>query len=191
MEIADVSGKGIPAALFMMASKIIIANNAMQGKTPAEILTATNELICTNNREEMFVTVWLGILEISTGKLTACNAGHEYPVIKDPDTDFKEYKDKHGFIIGGLDKAKYRDYVIDLKPGSKIFVYTDGVVEAADSERNLYGKQRMMKCLLDNQEKAPYEILKGLRSSLDEFVNKTEQFDDITMMCMEYKGQQQ
>ena len=108
MVMADVSGKGVPAALFMMAAKIILANNAMSGKSPAQILTDTNAAICSNNREEMFVTVWLGILEISTGKLTAANAGHEYPVIKRPDGTFELLKDKHGFVIGGMDGMKYK-----------------------------------------------------------------------------------
>ena len=100
---ADVSGKGVPAALFMMASKIILQSCAMLGQSPAEILTKTNEAICSNNQEEMFVTVWLGILELSTGKLTAANAGHEYPVLKLPDGSFELLKDKHGFVIGGME----------------------------------------------------------------------------------------
>ena len=114
---ADVSGKGVPAALFMMASKIILANNAMLGKTPAQILNDTNSAICSNNREELFVTVWLGILELTTGKLTAANAGHEYPVLKRKDGVFEFVKDKHGFVIGGMDGIIYKEYEIKMEPG--------------------------------------------------------------------------
>ena len=134
MVMADVSGKGVPAALFMMASKIILRNNAMMGKSPAKILGPTNA-ICSNNQEEMFVTVWLGILEISTGKLTAANAGHEYPVMKRPDGRFELLKDKHGFVVGGMEGVKYKDYELQLEPGAKLFLYTDGVPEATDAQR--------------------------------------------------------
>ncbi|MBO7375521.1 MAG: SpoIIE family protein phosphatase, partial [Clostridia bacterium] len=110
--IADVSGKGIPAALFMMASMIILANNAQMGKTPAQILHDTNAAICSNNREEMFVTVWLGILDLKNGTLTAANAGHEKPIIRQPDGEFETYMDRHGFVIGGMEGLKYRNYEI-------------------------------------------------------------------------------
>ena len=112
--IADVSGKGIPAALFMMASKIMLANSAMMDRSPAEILEGANAAICSNNREEMFVTVWLGILELSTGKLTAANAGHEYPALRMPGGEFELFKDKHGFVLGGMDGMKYKEYELTL-----------------------------------------------------------------------------
>ena len=185
---ADVSGKGVPAALFMMASKIILANNAKMGKSPAQILTDTNTSICSNNREEMFVTVWLGILEISTGKLTAANAGHEYPVLKDAAGSFSVYKDRHGFVIGGMDGIRYREYELQLKPGAKIFVYTDGVPEAANSSEEMFGTERMLKALNEDPEADPAQILKNVRGSVDEFVKDAEQFDDLTMLCLEYKG---
>ena len=188
MVMADVSGKGIPAALFMMASKIILANNAMMGKSPAQILTDTNAAICSNNREEMFVTVWIGILEISTGKLTAANAGHEYPVIKHADGAFELFKDKHGFVIGGMEGAKYREYEIQLEPGSKIFLYTDGVPEATNAEKQLFGTGRMLEALNQDSARTPVETLKNLRSAVDGFVKEAEQFDDLTMLCMEYIG---
>lgn len=188
MVMADVSGKGIPAALFMMASKIILANNAKMGKSPARILTDTNALICSNNREEMFVTVWLGILEISTGKLTAANAGHEYPILKDPDGKFNLVKDKHGFVIGGMDGSSYKEYELALKPGSKLFLYTDGVPEATDAHQELFGIERMIEALNANANASPNEILNTVRSHVDGFVKDSEQFDDLTMLCMEYKG---
>ena len=185
---ADVSGKGVPAALFMMASKIILANNAMIGKSPAQILTDTNAAICSHNREEMFVTVWLGILEISTGKLIAANAGHEYPVIKHGDGSFEVLRDKHGFVIGGMAGMKYKEYELTLEPGSKLFLYTDGVPEATDAENNMFGADRMLEALNEEKDGTTVDILKHVRASVDGFVNGAEQFDDLTMLCMEYRG---
>ena len=191
MVMADVSGKGVPAALFMMASKIILANNAMLGKSPAKILEDTNAAICANNREEMFVTVWLGILEISTGKLTAANAGHEYPAICRADGNFELYKDKHGFVIGGMDKVRYKEYDMQLTPGARIFVYTDGVPEATNAENELFGTERMITALNRKPDAAPKELLHNVRMSVDGFVKEAEQFDDLTMLCMEYIGKEQ
>ena len=188
MVMADVSGKGIPAALFMMASKIILANNAMLGKSPAQILTDTNAAICSNNREEMFVTVWLGILELSTGKLTAANAGHEYPVLMRSGGSFELFKDKHGFVIGGMDGIKYKEYEIQMEPGSKLFLYTDGVPEATNNENELFGNERMLAALNTNTSSAPDGILKQVRNDVDKFVQNAEQFDDLTMLCLEYIG---
>ena len=188
MVIADVSGKGIPAALFMMASKIILQSVAMLGRSPAEILAKTNEAICSNNEAQMFVTVWLGILELSTGKLTAANAGHEYPTLKRPDGSFEIYKDRHGFVIGGMEGAKYQEYELQLEPGSKVFVYTDGVAEATNKDNELFGTERMLDALNRHSEDAPLQILRNVRQAVDAFVQDAPQFDDLTMLCMEYKG---
>lgn len=188
MMIADVSGKGVPAALFMMASRIILANNAMMGKNPARILAETNAAICSNNREEMFVTVWLGILEISTGHLVASNAGHEYPVIKKADGRFELFKDRHGFVIGGLETARYKDYELTLEPGSKLFLYTDGVPEATDGKEEQFGTERMIEALNSDPDADPEHVLANMRKAVNAFVNDSEQFDDLTMMCFEYKG---
>ena len=184
---ADVSGKGVPAALFMMASKIIISNNAMLGKSPAEILTDTNETICGHNREEMFVTVWLGILELSTGKLTAANAGHEYPVLMQPNGNFELVKDKHGFIIGGTKGIKYKEYEIVLQKGAKLFLYTDGVPEATNAENELFGTDRMLAALNDDKDASCEDLLKNVKIAVHNFVNGAEQFDDLTMLSLEYK----
>lgn len=188
MVIADVSGKGIPAALFMMASKIILSNYAKAGKSPAQILMDANDDISNNNKLEMFVTVWLGILEISTGKLTAANAGHEYPVWKRPDGGFELIKDKHGFVIGGMEGMKYTEYEMQLEPGSKLFVYTDGVPEATNAENELFGTDRMISALNEGASEEPEQILRHVRSAVDEFVQDAEQFDDLTMLCIEYDG---
>ena len=188
MVMADVSGKGVPAALFMMACKIILQSVAMLGGSPAQILTRTNEAICSNNKEEMFITVWLGILELSTGRLVAANAGHEYPVVMEPDGRFEVYRDKHGLVIGAMDGVKYREYELTLKPGAKLFVYTDGVPEAANADNEMFGLDRMVKALNKVRNGTPEDILAGVSRDVNRFVMGAEQFDDITMLCMEYRG---
>ena len=130
--IADVSGKGVPGALFMMVSQTILKNNAMIGKSVGEILAMTNDVICASNKMEMFVTVWMGILEISTGKIRAANAGHEYPAVM-KDGCFRLYRDRHSFVIGGMEGMRYREYELQLQKGEKLFLYTDGLPEAANA----------------------------------------------------------
>ena len=191
MVIADVSGKGIPAALFMMASKIIFKNNAMAGKSPAEILTDANRLICSNNKEEMFITVWLGILEISTGKLTAVNAGHEYPIIKKAGGEYELFKDRHGLVVGGMDGTNYREYEIMLDPGSKLFVYTDGVAEATDGNGAMFGTDRIIETLNRDPDAVPVRTVGNISDAVSGFVKDAEQFDDITMLCLDYRGHEQ
>ena len=186
---ADVSGKGVPGALFMMVSKAILQSFGTMGRSAAEILTKTNETICANNPEDMFVTVWLGILEISTGKIVAANAGHEYPVLKQPEGRFELIKDKHGFVIGGMDGVRYREYELELKPGAKLFLYTDGVPEAANAEKEMFGTERMLEALNSEPDAAPKQVLKNVRAAVDGFVTGAEQFDDLTMLCIEYKGE--
>lgn len=188
MVMADVSGKGIPAALFMMISKTILQSCAMLGISVSEILEKTNEAICSNNQVEMFVTVWLGVLEISTGTLTAANAGHEYPVIKRAGGKFEILKDKHGFVVGGLEGSKYKEYQIHLAPGDKLFVYTDGVPEATDANEDMFGIERMLSALNKDPEASPEQILKNVRSAVSAFVKDAEQFDDLTMLCAEFNG---
>ena len=185
---ADVSGKGVPAALFMMVSKVIVQSCAMLGKSAAEILAKTNEALCSNNQVEMFVTIWLGILEISTGRLTAANAGHEYPISRDPGGNFHVYKDKHGFVVGGMSGVKYKEYEIQMEPGSKLFLYTDGVPEATDEAEKMYGMDRLVEALNREPEASPVTLLKNVREDVDSFVDEAEQFDDMTMMCLEYRG---
>ena len=185
--IADVSGKGIPAALFMMISKTVLQNYAKLGIGAAEILTKTNEALCAENKTEMFVTAWVGILEISSGKMTCANAGHEYPAVC-RDGRFSLLKDRHGFVLGGMEESKYREYPIQLKKGDKIFVYTDGVPEATNKESALFGTQRMLEAINRNTALSPKELLGTVRDAVDAFVGGAEQFDDLTMLCLEYKG---
>ncbi len=186
--IADVSGKGIPAALFMMASKIILQSCAMLGKSAAEILKKTNEAICSNNEKEMFLTVWLGILEISTGRLKAANAGHEYPVLRRPNEAYEILKDRHGFVIGGLPDIRYTEYTVQLAAGSRIFVYSDGLPEASDAGNEMFGTERMLRALNADPASSPDETIRRVRGAVSEFVGEAEQFDDMTMLCLEYKG---
>lgn len=188
LAIADVSGKGIPAALFMMASKIILANNAKMNKSPAEILANTNAAICSNNREEMFVTAWVGILEISTGRLTAANAGHEYPVLLKAGGRFELLKDRHGFVIGGMPGMKYTEYELQLEPGAKLFLYTDGVPEATNARDEMFGTARLLAALNEEADAAPERVLRNVRRAVDGFVQDAEQFDDMTLLCMEFTG---
>lgn len=185
--IADVSGKGVPAALFMMISKTVVQNYAMMGLGAAEVLRRANEALCAQNKMEMFVTTWIGILELSTGKMTCASAGHEYPAIFH-DGKFELLKDKHGFVLGGMEGAKYRNYEIQFEKGDKIFVYTDGVPEATNASNELFGTDRMIAALGTAAETSPKEILQTVRTSVDEFVGAAEQFDDLTMVCVEYRG---
>ena len=187
MVMADVSGKGIPAALFMMISKVIIQSCAMLGRSASETLIKTNEAICSSNQEEMFVTVWLGILEISTGKIKASNAGHEYPALM-KDGKFSLLKDPHGLVIGGMDGVEYLEYEIDLKPGDKLFLYTDGVPEATDEDYNMFGTDRMIDVLNKDVQATPRQLLENMQIAVEHFVDGAEQFDDMTMLCLEYKG---
>ena len=187
---ADVSGKGVPAALFMMISKILVQNYALTGRSPAQVLQAVNAQICSNNREEMFVTVWFGILDTETGKITAANAGHEYPVLLQSGGRFELLKDKHGLVIGAMDGIRYREYELTLTKGSKLFLYTDGVPEAMNAKNELFGTERMLDALNVEPDTPPETILKNVRAAVDSFVLEAEQFDDLTMLCVEYKGQE-
>lgn len=186
---ADVSGKGVPAALFMMASKILISNFASLGDgSPAHVLERVNHQTCLNNPAEMFVTVWLGILEISTGRLRAANAGHEYPAVCRAGGSFELYEDKHGFVIGGMDGMRYKEYEIMLEPGDALYLYTDGVAEATNAKNELFGTERMLASLNRKPDASTDELLRNVREDIDSFVAEAPQFDDITMLCLRYIG---
>ena len=188
MLVADVSGKGIPAAMFMMASKIMINNmSLLNDPDPARILEMVNKEIAARNTAEMFVTVWLGILEISTGKLTATNAGHEYPFIRQ-NGKFNIFKEKHGFVLGGMENTRYENYEIQLDPGDAVFVYTDGVTEAKNSNGDQFGVERLEDALNDSPELPVSSIINHISEKLDKFVDNEEQFDDITMVILSYNG---
>jgi sigma-B regulation protein RsbU (phosphoserine phosphatase) len=187
--LGDVSGKGIPASLFMMEANLLLSDRTAMGGTPAEILVYVNDRLCTHNKAEMFVTLWLGILELSTGRMTAANAGHEFPALKSPDGGFALMKDSHGFVLGGMEGQRYRDYTFTLEPGTKLFIYSDGVPEASDAEDRMFGLDRMLSALNRDPEAEPKQILQTVRNAVNDFVQAADQFDDLTMLCLEYRGQ--
>ncbi len=184
---ADVSGKGIPGALFMMITSILLQNRVLEIKTPSEVLRIMNDDLCVHNQADMFETVWLGILEISTGHIIAANAGHEYPAIYRKGGNFELLKDKHGFVLGGMPGMKYKDYELKLGKGDKLFLYTDGLPESTDCENRMFGTDGMIEALNQFKDGSPEEIIKGIHKSVDAFVGKADQFDDLTMLCIEIK----
>ena len=186
--IADVSGKGIPAALFMMVCKTLINNQLMTGCDPAEALKRVNVQLCERNSSLMFVTVWLAVLEISTGKCLICNAGHENPVVRRAGGTFEILKYKHNMFVGANEMARYQNREFTLCPGDCVFVYTDGVPEATASNGEMFGADRLLAALNANPDSSPDEILQRIKDTVDTFVGDAEQFDDLTMMCLKFKG---
>lgn len=189
MVMADVSGKGVPAALFMVISKTLLKNQAQNGLSAKAVLETVNNQLCENNQAEMFVTVWMGILEISTGKITCANAGHEYPAVCRKDGSYELLRDRHGFVLAGMENVRQREYEIQLNPGDKLFLYTDGVAEATDAANELYGTERMLHALNGAVNETPENTLNAVKQDIDRFVGEAPQFDDITMMCLQYIGQ--
>ncbi|MEG0546540.1 MAG: SpoIIE family protein phosphatase [Oscillospiraceae bacterium] len=186
--IADVSGKGVPAALFMVITKTLIKNHAQSKEILADVFTNTNEQLCENNKEGMFVTGWIGVLEISTGKFTFVNAGHNYPLLKRANGEFEYLKSKPGFVLAGMEGVKYKQNEMQLEVGDVLYLYTDGVTEATDSNDELYGEKRLKDILDMNTNCSPMEILPVVKKDIDKFVGTAPQFDDITMLCIKYKG---
>lgn len=182
---ADVSGKGVPAALFMMVTNSLIKQRAQMGGTPAEILGIVNDSVCQSNEANMFVTVWLGILEISTGKITAANAGHEDPAVYRAEGGFELFKSKHDIALGVMEAFPYRDYEIELNKGDKIFLFTDGVPEATDKNEKMFTLDAMLEALNKHKDLPPKGILDGVNHCVKEFVGDAPQFDDVTMLCLE------
>lgn len=186
--IADVSGKGVPAALFMVIAKTLIKNRAMMGGTPSEILGHVNNQLCEGNEAEMFVTTWLCIIELSTGKCTASNAGHEYPAIRRAGGKYELYKQKHSPALAVIEGIKFMQYEFELAPGDSIYVYTDGVAEATNSDNKLFGTDRMLDALNIAPDSAPEKLLEAVHCGIDSFIADAPQFDDITMLCLHYYG---
>ena len=185
---ADVSGKGVPAALFMVVAKTLIKNHAQQGESPAEILKNVNEQLCEGNEAQLFVTVWLAIIEISTGRGVAANAGHEHPVLSRADGQYELVTYRHSPAVATMEGLRFREHAFELHPGDRLFVYTDGVPEATDAENQLFGTDRMLAVLNRNLSAAPEELLRAVREEIDAFVGEAPQFDDITMLCFCYTG---
>ena len=190
--IADVSGKGIPASLFMMRSKTLLKGLAeSQRFTTAEILEKANENLCSGNDAEMFVTVWIGILDITTGEMNCANAGHEFPAICRADGSYELIRDKHGLVLAGMLGVKYTEYNLKLNKGDKLFVYTDGVPEATDAENELYGTDRMLSVLNNHKGVSPQELLSAVLNDIDAFVKDAPQFDDITMLSLMMRNREE
>ena len=187
--IGDVSGKGISAALFMVMTKDLIRSRAMtESPDPAEILTAINASLMEENSARMFVTVWLGILTISTGYLVFADAGHEYPAIKRAGGDFTCQKDIHSAPVAARKKTVFKDNRMFMRPGDTLYLYTDGVTEACDREKEMFTRQRMLSALNGEDNPALKELDDRVRGSIEEFAGEAEQFDDITTLCFRYFG---
>lgn len=184
---ADVSGKGVPGALFMMVTKILIKEHAMLEKSPAEVLDTINDRICGNNNTNMFVTVWLAKMDLRTGNMIVANAGHDDPVIYKNNGEFELKKTKHGMPLGVRKNRQYEEYEIWMGPGDKIFLYTDGVHEATNENGEMYGMERMLASLNEYKEKSLNELLTYVKNDVESFVGEAVQFDDMTMMGMELK----
>ncbi len=186
--IADVSGKGVPAALLMMVSRVLIKSGLQNGKSPAETLASVNNQLCESNDEEFFVTVWLAVLELSTGNGIAANAGHEHPVLRRAGGKYELQVYRHSLAVGVMKDVPFRQHGFHLNPGDSFFVYTDGVPEATDRKSELYGTGRMLEALNRDADAEPDQVLANLTADINRFVDGAEQFDDITMLGFRYRG---
>lgn len=187
---ADVSGKGIPAAMFMMTAKTIIKDLAESGMAVNDIFTKANEKLCENNESGMFVTAWMGILDLTTGKMQFANAGHNPPLLKRANGEFEYLKTRAGFVLAGMEGVRYRAGELEIFPGDRVFLYTDGVPEATNTENKLYGEDRLLAFMNQNASVEATELLPALKANIDEFVGEAPQFDDITMLMFDYKLKQ-
>ena len=185
--VADVSGKGIPAAMFMMTAKTIIKDLAESGMAVNDIFTKANEKLCENNESGMFVTAWMGILDLTTGNVRFANAGHNPPLLKRADGSFEYLKVRAGFVLAGIEGMRYRAGEITMNPGDRLFLYTDGVTEATDTQNELYGEERLLAFMNQNASLEAPKLLPALKADIDEFVGEAPQFDDITMLMFDYK----
>lgn len=185
---ADVSGKGVPAALMMMVARILIKSSLQNGKSPEEALESVNNQLCEDNEAEFFVTVWAGVIEISTGKGLAVNAGHEHPALRRAGGNYELVLYRHSMPIATLSGIRFKQHEFQLNPGDSFFVYTDGVAEATNGENELFGTERMLDALNREPDAQPEQILTNVMHDINSFVDGAEQFDDITMMCFRYPG---
>ena len=186
--IADVSGKGVPAALFMVIAKTLIKNHAQNKDCPGDVFTQTNEQLCEGNDAGLFVTAWMGILQISTGKFIYVNAGHNPPLLKHAGGEFEWLKSRPGFVLAGMEGVRYRENVMELAPGDTLYLYTDGVTEATNGAEELFGEERLQTALNEQPDLPVNDLLPKIKGCIDAFVGDAEQFDDITMLGMKYHG---
>lgn len=186
--VADVSGKGVPAALFMVVAKTVLRSHITTSETLAQSIEETNNLLCANNINDMFVTVWAGILDLCSGELTYVNAGHCRPLLCSDGAQYQYLTEKGGFVLGGIEGMKYRQHTIRLQPGDRMFQYSDGVVEANDAQGYLYGEECLKNFLTANSKIEPEALVKMLWEDIGEFQGAAGQFDDITMLALVYHG---
>ena len=186
--IADVSGKGIPAAMFMMQSKTLLKSCAESGMSVEAVFTTANAKLCEGNEAGMFVTAWMGLLNVKTGQLTFANAGHNPPLLRRADGSFEYLKSRAGFVLAGMEGIRYRKNELQLNPGDQIYLYTDGVTEAMDAAQTLYSEQRLLNLLNTHHGACAQAICEAVKADVDAFVGKAEQFDDMTMLCLNYAG---
>ena len=184
--IADVSGKGVPAALFMVIAKTLIKNHAQNRDTPGAVFTQTNEQLCEGNDAGLFVTAWMGVLEISTGQFVYVNAGHNPPLLKRAGGQFEWLKSRPGFVLAGMEGIRYRENTLQLEPGDELYLYTDGVTEATNSSQELFGEERLQAALNEEPDLPVHKLLPKIKGCIDAFVGEAEQFDDITMLGLHY-----
>ena len=185
---ADVSGKGVPAALFMVIAKTLIKNQALLGRSPSEILANVNQQLCDGNEAELFVTVWLAVVDLTTGQGLAVNAGHEHPTLRRAGGQYELIQYRHSPAVAVMEGMRFRQHEFQLNPGDSLFVYTDGVPEATDAKNELYGAERMLAALNRDPDAAPEQVLSAVRQGVDAFVGDAPQFDDLTMLCLRYHG---
>ncbi len=185
---ADVSGKGVPAALLMMVSRVLIKSSLQNGRSPSETLESVNNQLCESNEADFFVTVWLAVFEISTGKGVAANAGHEHPVLRRAGGSYELQVYRHSLPVGAMKGIPFKQHSFQLHPGDSFFVYTDGVAEATNGKKELYGAERMLQALNRDPDAEPDQVLANVTQDIDSFVAGAEQFDDITMLCFRYVG---
>ncbi|MBM6884975.1 PP2C family protein-serine/threonine phosphatase [Pseudoflavonifractor phocaeensis] len=184
--IADVSGKGVPAALFMVIAKTLIKNHAQNKEAPGEVFTNTNEQLCEGNDAGLFVTAWMGVLQISTGHFVYVNAGHNPPLLRRAGGSFEWLKSRPGFVLAGMEGVRYRENEMELAPGDVLYLYTDGVTEATDAHQQLFGEERLQTALNEQPMLPVGQMLSKIKGCIDSFVGEAEQFDDITMLGLEY-----
>lgn len=185
---ADVSGKGVPAALFMVIGKTLIKDHTQPGKDLGEVFTEVNDLLCESNSEGLFITAFEGVLNLVNGEFLFVNAGHEIPFICKKDAAFESYKIHPGFVLAGMEGMKYQCGSLQMEVGDKLYQYTDGVTEATNKDNELYGMNRLKEILVNNSALPPAELLTKVKEDVDKFVGEAPQFDDITMLCLEYKA---
>lgn len=184
---ADVSGKGIPASLFMVIGKTLIKDHTLVGGEMNEVFEKVNNLLCESNSEGLFITAFEGILNLETGEFRYVNAGHELPYICRKGEAYQIYKVNPGFVLAGMENIRYKAGSLQLHPGDRLFQYTDGVTEATNLNEELYGQERLERILNRNVSAAPQELLPAIKADIEEFVGQAPQFDDITMLSLLYK----